>query len=55
MNWIGIGFSFILPGLIIIGMTAGIIWERREHKRAKRRHTRCHRPISTWQDLYVGK
>ena len=55
MNWIGIFFSFMIPGAVVVGMIAGIIWEHREHKRAKRRRARCHRPISTWQDLYVGE
>lgn len=55
MNWIGIFFSFIIPAGVVVFMTVGIIWEAREKRRAKRRHARCHRPISTWQDLYVGE
>lgn len=49
-NWIGL----IIPLMLIaapFGMAAVLI---RDHVRAKRRHKRCHRPMSSWHELYVG-
>ena len=53
MNYIGLIFSFMLPGMVI-GFMAGCIWAARERRRAKKRHVRCHRPVCDWNEFYVG-
>lgn len=54
MNYFGMILTFMVPGMIFGGMAAGLIYEAKERRRAKKRHERCHRPVCTWQDLYVG-
>lgn len=55
MNYIGLIFSFMIPGIVIGAMIAGIYYEAKEKRHAKKRKRRCHRPISTWNELYVGE
>lgn len=55
MNYIGLIFSFMIPGVVIGFLIAGIYYEAKEKRHAKRRKRRCHRPISMWNELYVGE
>lgn len=55
MNYIGMIFSFFVPGIIVGSLVAGIYYEAKEKRRAKKRKRRCHRPISMWNELYVGE
>lgn len=55
MNYIGLIFSFGGLGAVIGVLIAGIYYEAKEKRHAKKRKRRCHRPISTWNELYVGE
>lgn len=54
MNYFGLIFTFMLPGMIVGGMAAALIYEAKERRRAKKRHERCHRPIKMWYELKAG-
>ena len=55
MNYIGLIFSFGGLGVVIGVLIAGIYYEAKEKRHAKKRKRRCHRPISTWNELYAGE
>ena len=55
MNYIGLIFSFMIPGAVVGFMAAALVIEAKDRRRAKKRHTRCHRPVNTWHELYVGE
>ena len=54
MNYIGLIFTFMIPGAVVGFMIAALVMEAKARRRAKKRHERCHRPVCTWHELYVG-
>jgi hypothetical protein len=44
----------MVPGVIIGGMAVALYYEY-EKRRAKKRHARCHRPITMWSEYRAEK